>query len=312
MLLLHLSDVDEDAWRQRLASHLGDYPIVQRHDDFNADDIHYIYVWKPLENAFEGLNNLKIVLSLGAGVDALLRHPNLPEGVPIVRFVERELTQCMTDYVVANVAMHHRATARYLSDQRNRNWTQFYPPAAWDIQVGVMGLGELGRTAAQKLSGLGYQVRGWSRGEKQIDGVNTFAGNAEFDTFLAGTDILVNLLPLTSATENILNMSLFKKLRRSLVSGPVIINAARGGHQDEDEIVAALTDGTLGAASLDVFKTEPLPQDSPLWSAPNCFITPHIAAISNPDSGAAYFAKVLLDHEQGLPLVNVVDPAQGY
>ncbi len=313
MLLLHLSDVDEDRWSARLAAKLGGYPIVRRGDQFDPRDVRYIFVWKPLENAFDGLTNLKAVLSLGAGVDALLRHPRLPEGVPIVRFVDEELTQCMTDYVIANVTMHQRCHSRYVADQAARHWTQFYPAPAWDISVGIMGLGELGRDAAEKLRALGFAVRGWSRKARDIEGVETFAGPDSFDAFLAGTDILVNLLPLTPETEGILNRKTFGKLRRdNLNGGPTIINAARGGHQNEDDIVTALTDGTLGAASLDVFQTEPLPEASPLWTAPNCYITPHIAAISNPDSGAAYFARVLLEHEQGKPLPNVIDVDRGY
>lgn len=313
MLLLHLSDVDEKRWGERLAARLEGYPIVRRGDDFDPADVRYIFVWKPLADAFDGLNNLKAVLSMGAGVDALLRHPKLPENVPIVRFVDVELTQCISDYVVANVTMHHRCFSRYNNDQANREWSQFYPAAAWETSVGIMGLGELGAFSADRLTGLGFPVRGWSRTAKQIAGVDTFAGTDGFAEFLAGTDILVNLLALTPETENILNMHTFRQLRRNgLEGGPIIINAARGGHQDEDDIVTALEDGTLGAASLDVFKVEPLPKESPLWGAPHCYVTPHIAAISNPDSGASYFTRVLLDHEQGKPLPNVIDVARGY
>lgn len=313
MLLLHLSDVDEDRWSARLAARLDGYPIVRRTEQFDPRDVRYIFVWKPLENAFDGLTNLKAVLSLGAGVDALLRHPHLPEGVPIVRFVDEELTQCMTDYVVANVTMHHRCHSLYAADQTTRRWAQFYPPPAWSTSVGIMGLGELGRDAAEKLRVLGFKVRGWSRTARQIEGVDTFSGPEGFDAFLAGTDILVNLLPLTPETAGILNRSTFGKLRRdNLKGGPVIVNAARGGHQNEEDIVTALEDGTLGAASLDVFQTEPLPETSPLWTVPNCYITPHIAAISKPDIGAAYFARVLLEHEQGKPLPNVIDVERGY
>jgi len=312
MLLVHLTDLDEQRWKKRLAEHLKGYPIVTRADAFDPRDVHYIFVWKPLANAFDGLVNLKAILSMGAGVDALLRHPNLPDA-PLVRFVDEELAQCMSDYVVANVTMHHRCMSRYLTDQAQREWTQFYPPPAWDVSVGIMGLGELGMDAARRLVPLGFKLRGWSRTSRTVADVETFAGNDGFDDFLAGTDILVNLLPLTGATEDILNMETFRKLRRDgLRDGPVIVNAARGGHQVEPDIVAALKEGTLGAASLDVFKTEPLPADSPLWDAPNCYITPHIAAISNPDSGASYFAGVLLDHEAGKPLINVVDRDRGY
>jgi glyoxylate/hydroxypyruvate reductase A len=312
MLLLHLSDVDEAAWARTMAREVGDYPVVRRGDDFDPKDIRYIFAWKPKPDAFDGLTNLKAILSLGAGVDALLKHPNLPGDVPIVRFVDDDLSQKMSDYVVAHVTMHHRRYTRFHADQQARRWTQYYPPAASTSTVGIMGMGVLGQDAVRRLLPLGFTLRSWSRTPKSIPGVEGFTGMDEFDAFLAGTDILVNLLPLTPDTSGILNADTFAKLRRTLDGGPVIINAARGGHQREADIVAALSDGTLGAASLDVFEVEPLPVESPLWGIENCYITPHIAAISNEETGVIYFANVLKDHEAGKPLINVVDRARGY
>ena len=312
MLLLHLSDVDEASWSRAFAEALTPYPVVRRGDDFDPAEIRYIFVWKPKPDAFDGLDNLKAVLSLGAGVDALLKHPRLPQA-PIVRFVDEDLSQRMSDYVVAHVTMHHRQFSRFRDDQQARRWSQFYPPAAGETTVGIMGMGVLGQDAARRLKPLGFDLRSWSRTPKAIEGVEGFAGDAEFDAFLGGTDILVNLLPLTPDTAGILNRETFAKLRRDrLEGGPVIVNAARGGHQREADIVAALTDGTLGAASLDVFEVEPLPQDSPLWDAKNCYITPHIAAISNEASGVRYFSTILRAHEAGEPLPNVVDRSRGY
>jgi glyoxylate/hydroxypyruvate reductase A len=312
MLLLHLADVDEAAWAEKFRAALGGYPVVRRGDSFDPAEVRYIFVWKPAPDAFDGLNGLRAVFSLGAGVDALLRHPKLPD-VPLVRFVDTGLSQRMSDYVVAQVTMHHRLFTRYAADQKAKRWRQLYPPAAAETSVGIMGLGVLGEDAAHRLLPLGFTLRGWSRSRKTIEGVESFAGMDELDTFLAGTDILVNLLPLTPETEGILNYETFGKLRRGrLAGGPVIVNAARGGHQREADIVRALGDGTLGAASLDVFEVEPLPATSPLWDIPNCYITPHIAAISEPDSGVNYFARMLQEHEAGQKLRNVVDREKGY
>lgn len=312
-MLLHLSDVDEARWAQRFGEELDGYPIVRRGDDYDPADIDYIFVWKPKDDAFDNLPNLKAILSLGAGVDALLKHPRLPDGVPIVRFVDEELSQCMSDYVVAHVTMHHRLYTKYRAEQDAHVWSQLYPPPAWKINVGIMGLGVLGQDAASRLVPLGFNVLSWSRSKRELDGVTTYAGEDQFDTFLGQTDILVDLLPLTPETEGILNYETFKKLRTGvLTGGPAIINAARGGHQVEDDIVRALNDGTLGAASLDVFQVEPLPKDSPLWDIGNCYITPHIAAISNPETGVYYFSKIVRDHEAGKPLINVVDRERGY
>ena len=312
MLLLHLSDVDEANWADKFRQALGGYPVVRRGDDFDPADVRYVFVWKPKADAFDGLTGLKAILSLGAGVDALLSHPNLPRDVPVVRFVDDDLSQKMSDYVVAQVTMHHRLFSRYAADQKARRWVQLYPPAASNTTVGIMGMGVLGQHAAERLRPLGFGLRSWSRTPKSVEGVEGFAGGEQFDAFLAGTDILVNLLPLTPETRGILNYETFAKLRRCLEGGPVVVNAARGGHQREIDIARALTDGTLGAASLDVFEVEPLPQESPLWGLANCFITPHIAAISNERTGVAYFSRILLDHEAGKPLVNVVDRGRGY
>jgi glyoxylate/hydroxypyruvate reductase A len=313
MLLLHLADVDEAAWAQKFRAALGDYPVVRRGDSFDPADVRYIFVWKPAADAFDGLSGLNAVFSLGAGVDALLRHPQLPQGVPLVRFVDTGLSQRMSDYVVAQVTMHHRLYTRYAADKQARRWNQLYPPSAEETTVGIMGLGVLGEDAVRRLLPLGFTLRGWSRSPKALQRIELFTGAEELDAFLSGTDILVNLLPLTPETLGILNYETFKKLRRGkLDGGPVIVNAARGGHQKEADIVKALGDGTLGAASLDVFEVEPLPAASPLWDIPNCYITPHIAAISDPDSGVKYFTRMLADHEAGRPLENVVDRAKGY
>ncbi|WDR00658.1 glyoxylate/hydroxypyruvate reductase A [Devosia sp. J2-20] len=312
MLLLHLSDVDEASWAEALRAALGDYPVVRRGEDYDPADVRYIFVWKPEPEAFDGLTGLRAILSLGAGVDALLKHPALPDA-PIVRFVDEDLSQRMSDYVVAHVTMHHRLYTRFQADQKAKRWSQLYPPAASETTVGIMGMGVLGQDAASRLKPLGFDLRSWSRTSKDMTGVEGFAGAEQFDAFLAGTDILVNLLPLTPETTGILNTQTFAKLRRDrLAGGPVIVNAARGGHQRESDIVAALRDGTLGAASLDVFETEPLPASSPLWDIENCYITPHIAAISNEATGVRYFTNIIKRHEAGEALVNVVDRRRGY
>ena len=311
-LLLHLTSIDEAGWAKGFREAMPGYRVVTRSDAFDPAEIEFIFVWKPATDAFEGLDNLKAVLSLGAGVDALLDHPALPE-VPVIRFVDEELTHCMSDYVISQVTMHQRLFTRYAAHQKAKVWSQLSPPASHEISVGIMGLGVLGTDAALKLRAVGFSVNGWSRSAKSIEGVEGVAGDTRFMDFLAATDILVCLLPLTEETRGILNMQTFKALRRGrLVGGPVLVNAARGGHQKEADIVAALKDGTLGAASLDVFETEPLPRTSPLWEIETCFITPHIAAISNEHSGVRYFSQIIADHAAGKPLRNVVDRGRGY
>lgn len=311
-LLLHLNGMDEEQWRQRLSPLVKGMPIFRRDEAFDPHDIAYMLAWKPAPDAFDGFDGLKAILSIGAGVDALLQHPKLPD-TPIVRFVDNHLNQCMTDYIVANVMMHQRLFGRFADAQKNRKWSQHYPSPALDVNVGLMGLGEIGTYALERLKPLGLNLFGWSRSQKNIEGVTCFSGAEQLNDFLSLTDILVCLLPLTPETQGILNYETFSKLRlNGLKGGPVLINAARGGHQKEADILRALNDGTLSGASLDVFETEPLSKDSPFWDTPNCIITPHIAGISNPDSGARYFSSAINDHEAGAPLPNVVDRALGY
>ncbi len=219
----------------------------------------------------------------------------------------------MSDYVLANVLMHTRLHTRFRADQQAKRWVQLYPPPSSTVTVGIMGAGVLGQDALRHLKVFGFKLRVWSRTRAQIDGVEAFALDNELDAFLAGTDVLVNLLPLTPETRGILNYETFGKLSRDgLTDGPVVINAGRGGHQSEADLRRALTDGTLGAASLDVFEVEPLPQSSPLWELPNCVITPHIGAASDVTAYVGYFSKVVTDHEAGKPLPHVIDRQRGY
>jgi glyoxylate/hydroxypyruvate reductase A len=181
------------------------------------------------------------------------------------------------------------------------------------MRVGVMGLGELGRDAAEKLVHLGFQVNGWSNSRKSVAGVTSYAGQGELDAFLAATDILVCLLPHTPATEGILNRALFRKLSHDGPLGaPVMINAGRGKLQVEADIVASLDAGELAAATLDVFETEPLPADSPLWTHPKVTITPHNAADSEPEALCRYILRQIASHDAGGRLENVVDKTAGY
>jgi glyoxylate/hydroxypyruvate reductase A len=192
-LLLHLADFNERRWADGFAAALPGRKVVTRADSYDPDEIEYIFIWKPKPDAFEGLTRLKAILSLGAGVDALLRNPSRPRDVPIARFMDEDLTQRMSDYVVSQVTMHQRLMTRFKRDQAAKQWRQLYPAPAWNATVGIMGLGALGLDAIRHLKVFGYQLRGWSRSAKQIEGVEVFTGPEQFEAFLAGTDILVNL-----------------------------------------------------------------------------------------------------------------------
>jgi len=275
-------------------------------------DVHYAAVWKPPAGALAAFRNLRVIFNLGAGVDALMADPSLPK-VPVVRVAVDDLTGRMTEYVVLHVLMHHRQQLDLRDNQSRKLWQPGAQWAAEAVTVGIMGLGTLGRDAAEVLRRIGFRVVGWSNSTKTIDGVECFSGRDGLAPFLAKTHILVCLLPLTPETRHILNRRLFERLaRNSPLGGPVLINAGRGGLQVEADILSCLDDGTLLAATLDVFATEPLPADSPLWSHPRVVITPHNAADTDPDAISAYVADQIARFEAGAPLRNVVNVARGY
>ncbi len=275
--------------------------------------VDYVAAWLPPPDVVRSLSRLKVIFSLGAGVDAILKDPTLPEGVPIVRVNDPDLTMRMSEYVVLHVLLHHRQQRRLDENQRNKIWDGFPTHAANALRVGVMGLGVLGQDAARKLAVLGFKVAGWSRSPKLVDGVQCFSGAGALETFLARTDVLVSLLPATPETDGILNRALIRKLARSGPFGaPVLINAGRGRQQVEEDILAALEAGELHGATLDVFRTEPLPPDSPFWSHPRVTLTPHIAADSDPQVICEYVARQIAAYEAGGKLSNLVDRARGY
>jgi glyoxylate/hydroxypyruvate reductase A len=312
-LLLAISGWDPEPWRKRFAALLPGRTLVTPETLVDRAAVRYAIVWRPPLGLLVELPQLEAIFSLGAGVDAILSDPRLPD-VPIARVVDPDLTARMSEWVALHALMHLRQARRYQRQQRERMWADDDDqPAARDVRVGILGFGELGRDAAAKLAALGFPVAAWSASAKTAPGIACFDGPAGLDAMLARSDILVCLLPLTAATRAILNARLFAKLPRDgRLGGEVLLNAGRGGLQVEADILAALDSGALKGASLDVFESEPLPQDSPLWTHPTVFVTPHNAALSHPDSVARAVAEQILAHEHGEPLRHLVDRTRGY
>jgi glyoxylate/hydroxypyruvate reductase len=300
-------------WLARFEDVCGDRRVVLLPDAaLDPAEVHYAAVWKPVRGELAAFPNLRVIFNLGAGVDALMADKTLPD-VPLVRVAVDDLTSRMTEYVVLHVLMHHRQELFLRQSQREKRWAPKYQWPAAAIGVGILGLGTLGADAAEVLKRLGFRVAGWSRSEKQVDGIECFHGAGQLDMFLRRTDILVSLLPLTPDTRQILNRDVFEKLNRSSPLGaPVLINAGRGGLQDEADILSCLDDGTLGSVSLDVFGQEPLPADSAFWSHPKVVLTPHNAADTDADAISRYVAEQIAHFEQGGTLQNVVDRKRGY
>lgn len=273
--------------------------------------IDYAVVWKPAPDLFSRAPDLKVVFSGGAGVDHVLTLPGLPI-VPLVRFVDRTLTTRMSEWVVMQCLLHLRQHRAYEALAKERTWRDLTQPEAADLTVGIMGMGVLGQDAARKLSVMGFKVIGWSRGKRTVEGIETYDA-AGLDSFLGRTDFLVGLLPLTPETTGIFNAELFAKLsRRGPFGAPVFINAGRGGSQVEADILECLDNGTLAAASLDVFQQEPLPSESRFWDMPNVYLTPHVAAASDVKALFTHVEEQIDRFESGLPLEHVVDKLAGY
>jgi glyoxylate/hydroxypyruvate reductase len=311
-LLLAVAGWRAPPWIARLEALLPGRRIDTLETLADRSRVAYALTWRHPPGSLGGLANLRAIFSLGAGVDHVFADPQLPEA-PVVRVVDPDLTARMSEWVAMQVLLHHRQFRRYDRQQRERRWDEDEAqPAARDVRVGLLGLGALGRDAAAKLKMLGFDVAGWSRTAKAVEGVATFHGAGGLDVLLARTDILVCLLPLTPQTRGLLNAALFAKLPRDGRVGPALVNAGRGGSQVEADIVAALEAGVLKGASLDVFETEPLPSASPLWDRRDVFISPHNAAISEPDAVARYVAAQILAFERGEPLRNLVERARGY
>jgi glyoxylate/hydroxypyruvate reductase A len=302
-----------ERWKARFDEVCRNRPVLQLPGaTCDPVDVHYAAVWKPVPGELAAFPNLKVIFNLGAGVDALMADRSLPN-VPLVRVAVDDLTARMTEYVVLHALMHHRQELYLRELQREKRWAPKHQWPARAISVGIMGLGTLGADAALVLRRIGFRAAGWSRGPKQIDGIECFNSSGQLDAFLRRTDILICLLPLTQDTRHILDREVFRKLNRTSPMGaPVVINAGRGGLQNEADLLACLDDGTLGGASLDVFATEPLPPDSRFWTHPKVVLTPHNAADTDHDAISKYVARQIERFEAGEVLENVVERERGY
>jgi len=309
MTLLFCSDTDApEPWREALAPELPEMEFRVWPDVGEPAHVTYALVWRPQSGLLASLPNLKAILSLGAGVDHVLLDPLLPSGVPIVRMVDAGLAAQMSEYALYGVLHFHRSMQQYADQQRRTLWHQVPAVLAQQRTVGIMGLGVLGGDFARKLVPLGFNVLGWSRTPKNLPGVTAFHGRAGLEEFLGQIEILANFLPLTPDTAGILGAPTFRQLPR----GACIINIARGAHLNERELLAALDEGRLGGAMLDVFQREPLPPEHPFWHHPRVVITPHVAAQAIAELMVAQVIESIRRIERGDQPPGLVDRGRGY
>lgn len=305
--LLVAARSNSERWAEMFRVELPDHEILIA-PPREGQPVAYAVVGKPEAGLLRGLSGLEVLLSLNAGVEHLLASGEVPAGVPIVRMVDDGLVEGMVDWVTAEVTAWHRNLFLYRAAQEARRWAPLPEKMARERTVVVLGAGALGGPVASRLALLGFKTRSWSRSRHDILGVEGFAGPDGFAAALGGADILVNLLPLTVETRNILDLAAFDRLS----PGALLINAGRGRHVVDDDLILALDRGTLSGAALDVFREEPLPPDHPFWGHPAIRVSPHVAAPTHARTAVAAMAESVRRHERGESLLHVVDLSRGY
>ncbi|GAB3657587.1 glyoxylate/hydroxypyruvate reductase A [Echinicola sediminis] len=296
---------DISPWLEILKKSAPDISLEIYPDIKAPEDVEAVMVWQHPKGSLKQFPNLKLICSMGAGVDHIMADDTIPEHIPITRIVDPRLTFSMTNYVVMGVLNHHRQIARYLRDKKEQKWDMSNPELA--IKVGVLGTGELGGDVLDKLAYMGIEVMGYGNSPKE-NFRHPYHYGEQLEEFLSKCNVLVCLLPLTSKTQGFLNLDLFRKCRK----GTYLINVARGKHLIEEDLLQALEEGYLSGALLDVFRTEPLPKEHPFWFHEKITITPHIASITNPGAAVPQIITNYRNLTKGAELMNLIDRKKGY
>ncbi len=308
-VLVFACDVlEHDEWLQALREEMPNVEFRVWPDAGKREEVTMAFVWRHPPGMLAALPNLRVLFSLGAGVERILRDPELPPSLPVVRMVDPGLAIGMNEFVLMSVLHYHRHMHVYAEQQAKRQWLDHVPPLPQDRRVGILGLGQLGGTCADTLVTLGFDVAGWSRTPQSRKGVTCYAGDAQLEKFLRRSEILVCLLPLTPATQDILDATNLGRLPR----GACVINVGRGGHVVDEDLIQALDSGHLGGATLDVFREEPLPAAHPFWTHPKIRIVPHVSALTQIKTAVPTLAANVARLLAGEPLRDVVDRGRGY
>ena len=307
-LVFACQDVPPAPWIAALRQELPDMEVHVWPDFGAPEDVEFALIWGPYASEMKQFPNLKAMISLGAGVDHILDQVDRPPHVPVARLVDPGLKIGMVEYVVYNVLRFHRRMPDYRQQQEKQLWIERYQTLPSERRVGILGLGEIGVACAQALIALGFDVLGWSRTKKDIHKVGCFYGDEALKAFLGQSEILICLLPLTPETNGILG----KIHLAALPAGAYLINAGRGAHVIEADLLEALGSGHIAGAALDVFQTEPLPKGHPLWSHANVTVTPHIAALTLPTTAGPVIADIVHAAQAGKPIPHRVNAKRGY
>ncbi|MGT2476201.1 2-hydroxyacid dehydrogenase [Paraburkholderia terrae] len=308
MTLLYKADPERGKlWAQHFAQKAPEIPFRLWPDVGDPAAVRYLAAWQPPDDPARTLPNLEVIFSVGAGIDQF-DLSRVPSHIAVVRMIEPGIVEGMVEYVTQAVLTIHRDLFDYGLQQRQRVWREMPVRAASTRRVGVLGLGMLGTAVLERLRLFGFLCAGWSRSEHRIDGVECFAGVQALDAFLARTDVLVCLLPLTDATRGLLDKRLFGKLPK----GASFVNVGRGAQVNQRDLLDALDSGQLQNAILDVTDPEPLPDSHPFWTHPRVRVTPHIASATRPESAVDVVLENIRRWRDGVPMVGEVDRSRGY
>jgi glyoxylate/hydroxypyruvate reductase A len=287
---------DMEVWSNGLQKAMPEMDIKVYPDDGDVNEVEFAVVWKHPRGILKKYPNLKAILSLGAGVDHIISDPDLPEGLPIIRLVDKKLTHEMCLHALHWVLHFHSDQYLYRSQQLKRQWIQQSSIQTEERTIGIMGLGNIGRSIGELLVTQSFNVIGWGANQKSsLTDIKYYYGQDQLSDFLGRTNILINVLPLTSDTTNIIT----KKELSLLPKDSFIINIGRGGIINEDDLLTLLSEGHIKAAALDVFAQEPLPENNSLWDHPSVYITPHIAGQSNPNSAGQTISENIYRIQKG-------------
>ena len=311
MNILYMTETERgiDRWREEFAKVDSSLNIIGLNDQYDPKSIDVVLAWKPPAGIFPALTNIKLIQSLGMGVDHIIKCADLPKDIPIARIIDTDMSVQMSEYSLYGTLTAFRKFNIYHQQQLKSEWLPRSRHFHEDFKIGILGLGELGGAVANSLLLNGFtNLRGWSKSAKSITGVQSFAGDDALMAFAEGLDVLICLLPLTKETKHILNLELFKKLNQNAY----LINPARGEHLVETDLLTALDEGYLSGALLDVFTEEPLPANHPFWAESRVELTPHIAAATNPKTASEQVINNIQRIKQNAPALNLIDLAKEY
>jgi glyoxylate/hydroxypyruvate reductase len=306
-VLLIFNQKPSEEWQQKLSELLPETKVEVYPDVENPNDVEFIATWKPHVGYINEFPNLKVVQSVGAGIDHLLHTP-IPENIKVTRIVDPALKQDMFEHVLACVMASMKKLMHYQQNQFDKKWEPTVYKSINETTITILGLGEIGKLVAEKLIAVGFKVKGWSNSKKEISGLSSFSGQSELKSALSDSDFIVNILPLTKETEGILNQHFFELCS----DNTVLINVGRGAHLVEDDLLKAIEKSKIAEAYLDVFKEEPLPTTHPFWADKHVFATPHIASITNANTALQQVADNYGNMKSDKVLLNQVSLKRGY